>query len=294
MSLLDVAPVAHLTWFGWVLVVAIGLAWGSFLNVLIYRLPLMNQRRDIEDTNSTLQTQLEVPPQINLFWPRSFCPSCRHSIPFYQNVPIVTYLILRARCTYCGGKIPVRYAVVEITTAALVLACVSQQTSWLFAFIDIMVLSTLWTLFWTDFERGLLPDNLTIPLAFVGLGVIGIYAEYAPTLNVVDSVLGLAVGFFSLMSINMIYRYLRAQDGIGRGDFKLFGALGCWFGWLMLPVMLFCAALLALAFSLVTMKSRGLAYSRAVPLGAFLALVGMFVVLAKQFDLDIYSFSGFF
>ena len=271
-----------------------GLIWGSFLNVVIYRLPLMNYRRDVEDTNSAFNTQLEVPTPINLISPRSFCPSCQHPIPFYQNIPVASFLIQRAKCAHCDGRIPVRYPVVEVTCALFVLACIFHQGSWIFAFIDIMLLSVLWTLFWTDFEQGLLPNNLTLPLAFVGLGVIGTYTEYDPSINFVDSVLGLLFGYLSLMFVNAVYQKLRGREGIGRGDFKLFGALGCWFGWLMLPVILFCASLFALAFTLVTMKSRGLAYSRPIPLGAFLALVGMSLVLAKHFDLRLSSLAGIF
>lgn len=285
-------PASQLGWFGWVMVGILGLIWGSFLNVLIYRLPLMNHRRDVQDTNAAFDTQLEVPAQINLFSPRSFCPVCGHTIPFYQNIPVVSFLFLRAKCAFCHTPIPVRYPLVEITSAFFVLLCVFHQENWLFAFFDVMLLSVLWTLFWTDFERGLLPDNLTLPLAFVGLGIVGTYAEYDPSVNFVDSVLGLLIGYLSLMLVNAIYQKLRGRDGIGRGDFKLFGALGSWFGWLMLPVILFCASLFALAFTLVTVKSRGLAYSRPIPLGAFLALVGMFVVLAKHFDLNLISFAG--
>lgn len=293
-SMLYSVPAAQLGWVGWVIVALIGLIWGSFLNVVIYRLPLMNYRRDVEDTNDAFKTQLEVPIPVNLISPRSFCPSCENPIPFYQNIPIVSFLILQAKCAHCGARIPIRYPLVEVICALFVFACVFHQESWLYALIDVMLLSTLWILFWTDFESGLLPDNLTLPLAFVGLGVMGTHTEYDASVNFVDSVLGLLFGYLSLMFVNAIYQKLRGRDGIGRGDFKLFGALGCWFGLLMLPVILFCASLAALAFTLVTMKSRGLAYSRAVPLGAFLALAGMFVVLAKHFDLRLWSLVGIF
>lgn len=293
-STLNSVPASQLGWLGWVIVALFGLIWGSFLNVVIYRLPSMNYRRDVEDTNSAFNTQLEVPTPINLISPRSFCPSCRHQIPFYQNIPIVSFLIQRGKCAHCDRRIPVRYPLVEVTCTLFVLVCIFHQDSWLFAFIDILLLSVLWTLFWTDFEQGLLPNNLTLPLAFVGLGVVGTFAEYDPSVNFVDSILGLLFGYLSLMLVNAAYQKLRGRDGIGRGDFKLFGALGCWFGWLMLPVILFCASLFALAFTLVTMKSRGLAYSRPIPLGAFLALVGMSLVLAKHFDLRLSSLAGIF
>lgn len=294
IATLNSVPASQLGWLGWVVVATFGLIWGSFLNVVIYRLPLMNYRRDVQDTNSAFETQLEVPEQVNLISPRSFCPFCGHTIPFYQNIPIVSFLILQGKCAYCGTRIPLRYPLVEVTGALLVLACVFHQENWVFAFIDVMLLSMLWTLFWTDFERGLLPDNLTLPLAFIGLGIIGTYAEYDPSISFADSVLGLLIGYCTLMLIDAVYQKLRGRVGIGRGDFKLFGALGCWFGWMMLPVILFCASLFALAFTLVTVKSRGLAYSRPVPLGAFLVLVGMFVVLAKHFDLNLTSLAGSF
>ena len=269
----------------YVLIAIFALIWGSFLSVVAYRLPLMRQRKHILDTNETYGTDIEVPTDVNLAYPGSFCPNCQAKIPLYLNIPIVSYLLLRGKCSTCNDKISLRYPILELLTLVVILVTVYCSTDLWMAMFKFVPISVLIVLFWTDFESRLLPDNLTIPLGIIGLMVMGLYTDYYPSVSFLDACLGLVLGYFALASINFIYRLLRKSDGIGQGDFKLFAALGAWFGWFMLPVILLCASLVTLIYAAFTYKRSGLAYQREVPLGSFLAIVGIwFTALGVELE----------
>ena len=286
-STLSSFSAADAGWLGFIFIVAIGLILGSFLNVVIYRLPLMNERRDLIDASILLNTSVETPERINLLMPGSLCPVCQTHIPIHYNIPLVGYALLRGKCGSCKSAISIRYPIIEFTTTLLVVSTVYVSDNLLYACIDLIPILTLLALVGTDFERGVLPNQLTVPLIFAGLAMVALIPEYATFVQVSDSVIGIVLGFGSLALINAIYRKIRNRDGIGPGDYKLFAALGAWFGWMMLPVLLLVGSLGALAYTVTTSRKQGLDYNRAIPLGAFLALAGIAALLIRQTNLNI-------
>jgi leader peptidase (prepilin peptidase) / N-methyltransferase len=259
---------------GWpvlLLVAWTALCIGSFLNVVIHRLPLMLQRewhqqaREVLDQPADAGTATE---RFNLIVPRSRCPHCGAPITAWQNIPIVSWLMLRGRCRACGAHISVRYPAVELLTALLSLIVLAQfGYSWA-ALASLLFTWTLIVLTFIDYDTKLLPDNLTIPLLWLGLLVNagGLFTDLTA------AVVGAAAGYLLLWSLYWAFKLSTGKEGMGYGDFKLLGALGAWFGWQAIPGLILVASLAGLVIGGGTQLARRSRDS--IPFGPFLAIAG--------------------
>ena len=256
----------------------LGLMIGSFLNVVIHRVPLMMERAWKLESAETLGVPVDAPPLITLSTPRSRCPSCGHAITWYENIPLLSYAWLRGRCSACKTPISLRYPLIELLTGALFAAI-----GWHFGAVPAALLwcgfaAVLVALAGIDWDTTLLPDSLTLPLLWAGL----VASALGWTIPLHSALWGAVVGYLSLWSVYWLFKLTTGKEGMGFGDFKLLAALGAWLGLKMiLPVVL--AASIIGAIVGIGMKFGGqLREGRYVPFGPFLAGAGLVVMLAGQ------------
>ena len=254
-----------------VLAGALGLVIGSFLNVVIHRVPIMLERRWQHEA-ATLRGEVPEPqPTFNLLTPRSRCPSCGHAITAAENIPIVSWLWLRGRCGACKTAISPRYPIVEATTGLLFALCAwSFGPTWqaLAAMVLVAVLIALTAI---DLDTQLLPDGMTLPLLWLGLLVnLGHLFARLP-----DAVIGAAAGYLALWSIYWLFKLATGKEGMGYGDFKLLAALGAWFGWQALPMLLLVSSVVGAAVGIVVIALRRGQGGTAIAFGPYLAIAGI-------------------
>lgn len=269
-----------------------GLIVGSFLNVVIYRLPIMLDRQWRQQCEEL--SGCEVPAsteRFNLLVPRSACPSCKTPITAVQNIPILSYVLLKGRCRSCGAKISIRYPLVEALTAVL-----TGLVAWKFGFgwpaLTAIVLTWfLIALTFIDIDHQLLPDNLTLPLMWIGLllSLWGPAPDGSPIpVDMRSSIIGAAAGYMSLWSVYHLFRLITGKEGMGYGDFKLLGALGAWLGWkMLLPIILMAAgvgAVVGILALVLKRQERG----TPIPFGPFLAAAGWLVLMFGREVVDGY------
>lgn len=246
------------------------LAIGSLLNVIIYRLPLMLQA-DWNKESCQSQSTNDSESTINLFFPRSFCPQCKTTIPARFNIPILGYYLLLGRCINCKQPISLRYPFVELLSCLLALLAAwyfDFNLSLVFALVYIWILIAL---FFIDLEHQLLPDSLTLSLLWLGL--IANTQSLFTTLT--DAVLSAAAGYLFLWFLIKLFYLLTRKIGMGNGDFKLFAAFGAWFGWIQLPLILLLSSLTGAMIGLIYLKKRGKTKDTPIPFGPFLCLAGI-------------------
>ena len=276
LNVLLVAPPASLTSaLVWSL---IGLVIGSFLNVLIYRLPIMMQRES--DNYIALETD-EQPPhtdRYNLAVPGSACTSCGHALSAADNIPVLSFILLKGRCRYCHTPVSVRYPLVELLTAALSGVVVWQLGSGLAGLSALVLVWMLIAMTFIDIDTQLLPDELTLPLVWLGL-LVNLDSTFVPLR---DAVIGAAAGYLSLWLVYWVFKLVTGKDGIGFGDFKLLAALGAWLGWMMLPVIVLLSSLTGAIVGLSLIAFRGHQRDRPIPFGPFLAAAGLVALLFGQ------------
>ncbi len=255
---------------------SLGLVVGSFLNVVIYRLPLMMEsrwRRDCCELLEVAQEKQETP--LNLATPNSHCPICKSAIKPWQNIPVISYLLLRGKCGSCGAHIALRYPVMEFITGLMTLALAYFfAPSW--ALLGAVLFTwALITLTMIDIDHQLLPDDITLPLMWLGLlfNVGGTYVSLQ------EAVLGAMAGYLALWSIYWIFKLLTGKEGMGYGDFKLLAALGAWLGWQALPVIILLSSLVGAVcgIALMIIKRRGREIP--IPFGPYLAMAGWIALL---------------
>lgn len=255
-----------------VIVAAVGLCIGSFLNVVIHRLPKMLDRGWRAQCAELSGAPASEEPAYNLLRPRSQCPSCGHPIGALQNIPVVSYLILRGRCAACKAPISARYPIVELLTAVLTVGAVLRFGAVPGALAACLLLWTLIALTFIDFDTQLLPDNLTLPLLWGGLfaNLLGAL----PAVSLRDAVIGAIAGYLTLWIVYWLFKLVRGKEGMGYGDFKLLAALGAWLGWQMLPLIVLLSSAIGaiIGIGLVVFKGR----DRQIPLafGPYLAIAG--------------------
>lgn len=258
----------------------VGLLIGSFLNVVIYRVPAMMHKAwavEVAQFNSDvdLLDRLQREPTYNLVTPDSSCPQCGHKIRAWENIPLISWLMLRARCSACHKPISARYPAVELITA-LLSALVAWQFGW--SLTSLCLIPLVWvlvTLTLIDVDTQLLPDSLTLPLLWAGLLLNS--QEIIVSLN--SAVIGAAAGYLSLWSIYWLFKLLTGKDGMGYGDFKLFAAFGAWFGWIALPLIILLSSLVGAVVGIVMILSLGRDRQVPIPFGPYLcgaALVYIF------------------
>lgn len=253
----------------------LGLAVGSFLNVVILRFPaLLEHQWRLECAELNGETVSAEPPP-GLAWARSRCPRCGHAITALENIPLLSYLFLRGRCSACGGRISPRYPAIELTTGLL-----SAAVAWHFGFGWQMLaaLGLTWALLVLaviDLDHQILPDAITLPVMWAGLllGLTGIYA------SPVASIVGAAAGYLSLWTVYQAFRLLTGRQGMGYGDFKLLALLGAWLGWQALPGIILISSLagsvLGVAWLLVQRRDSRVP----IPFGPYLALGGWIMLM---------------
>jgi leader peptidase (prepilin peptidase)/N-methyltransferase len=274
-------------WIGFVLV--IGLLVGSFLNVVIHRLPIMMEREWKAQAEEILGPPAYEPPRsehaaptlYNLVVPRSACPKCGAMITWWQNIPVVSYLFLRGACANCGAKISIRYPLIELLTGVLSAAIAWKFGVTWYCAAALVLTWALIALSAIDFDTQLLPDDITLPLLWIGL-----LLSLAPTIPSVglpvdarDSIIGAAVGYVSLWSVYKLFKWLTGKEGMGYGDFKLLAALGAWLGWQMLLVIILLSAFVGAIVGISLVVFRGRDRDIPIPFGPYLAAAGWIALM---------------
>jgi len=254
----------------------LGLIVGSFLNVVIHRLPIIMEREWKSQARDFLD--LEHPPEqepLTLARPASRCPHCGHRIRFYENIPLLSWLWLRGKCSACDARISLRYPLVELLTGVL-----SAVVAWHFGFgwqaaAALVLTWALIALSMIDIDHQLLPDSITLPLLWLGL-LLSLFPVFA---DMRASLIGAAAGYLSLWIVYQLFRLLTGKEGMGFGDFKLLGALGAWMGWQSLPmiVLLSSAVGAVLGGTLMVVQRRG--RQQPIPFGPYLAIAGWIALL---------------
>jgi leader peptidase (prepilin peptidase) / N-methyltransferase len=257
--------------------VVLGLMVGSFLNVVIHRLPKMMERawrEQCAELNGNVAVSTEV-ETYNLVVPRSACPSCGAQITALQNIPMFSYLLLRGRCANCKAKIGLRYPLVELITGSL-----SGLVAWHFGFGFAAISAIVFTwalvaLTCIDFDTQLLPDDITLPLLWLGL----LANTHGTFTDIKSAVIGAAAGYLALWSVYWLFKLVTGKEGMGYGDFKLLAAIGAWLGWQMLPLVILLSAGVGsvVGVGLIILARHG--RNVPIPFGPYLAIAGVIAML---------------
>ena len=250
---------------------ALGLIVGSFLNVVILRLPKMMEQSWRRECCELLDQPPSDEPHLTLSHPGSQCPGCDTPIKPWQNIPVISWLALRGQCAQCGMGISARYPFVELVTGLL-----SGLAAWQFGFGPeaLSALVLIWVLIaltGIDMDTQLLPDSMTLPLLWMGLGV-NLFAVWTP---ISSAVMGAMLGYGSLWSVYWVFKLVTGKEGMGYGDFKLLGALGAWFGWQAVPLMILLSSFVGAALGIGILIARRQGRDTPMPFGPYLAGAGL-------------------
>jgi leader peptidase (prepilin peptidase)/N-methyltransferase len=265
-------------WLFYTAIVLFSLCVGSFLNVVIYRLPVMLERdwrqqcREFLEVDSTAEVKDE---KISLARPASSCPHCGHKIRAWENIPLLSYLVLRGKCSSCKTPISLQYPAIEAITAIM-----SATVAWNFG-VTLQTAGALlftWTLValtMIDIHKQLLPDNLTLPLLWLGL-IFALFDTYTPLRA---SVTGAIAGYMVLWTVFQLFRLVTGKEGMGFGDFKLLAAMGAWMGWTMLPQIILISSVVGAVIGSVMLITGKTRTQQPIPFGPYLALAGWIALL---------------
>lgn len=276
--MLLITDVFHsLPWLYFSLVFLFSLMIGSFLNVVIHRLPIMLEREWQAEYLSYFnpETQLQQEERYNLMVPRSACPHCGHAITAMENIPLLSWLWLKGRCRECQAPISARYPLVELLTALLSLVVAATfPLSW--GLLAALLLTwVLVALTFIDLDKMLLPDQLTLPLLWGGL-LFNLAGGFVP---LADAVIGAMAGYLVLWSLYWAFKLLTGKEGMGYGDFKLLAALGAWLGWQALPIVLLLSSLVGAIIGISLILLRNHHQGKPIPFGPYLAIAGWIALL---------------
>ncbi len=258
------------------LVSILGLLVGSFLNVVIYRLPVMMQTGWRRDCLEFLQLPAEQPGErFDLIWPGSRCPSCQTEIKAYQNIPVFSYLWLRGKCGHCAAPISMRYPLIETFTGVC-----SAVVAWHFGYGPAMLFGLLltWSLIalsFIDIDHQLLPDSITLPMLWLGL-FLSLFSIYTDSHA---SIIGAVAGYLSLWSVYHLFKLLTGKEGMGYGDFKLLALLGAWLGWQYLPLIILLSSLVGAVIGVLMIVFRQHDVTKPIPFGPYLAAAGWLALI---------------
>lgn len=257
---------------------------GSFLNVVIYRLPVMMERSWKADFQAHFETDVSTlgsntdsteSTPFNLIKPDSTCPKCQHKIRAWENIPVISWLLLRGKCSQCKNAISIRYPLIELGTALC-----SVWIAWHFgyswsALAGVVMTWILVALIFIDIDTMLLPDQLTLPLLWMGL----LFSIVNPAVTSADSIIGATVGYLSLWSVYWAFKLLTGKEGMGYGDFKLLAALGAWMGWQYLAIVVLMSSLVGAVIGISVLSFQGKDKGQAIPFGPYLAIAGWLTLL---------------
>jgi leader peptidase (prepilin peptidase)/N-methyltransferase len=252
-----------------------GLLIGSFLNVVIHRLPIMMQRESDNYVASELGKELPHTERYSLVAPRSACPHCKHQITALENIPVVSYLVLGGKCSNCKAKISPRYPIIEALTGLLSAALVWQFGSGWMGLATLFFAYMLIAMTFIDADTQLLPDDLTLPLLWAGL-LININGMFVP---LQDAVIGAAAGYLALWSIYWLFKLATGKEGMGYGDFKLLAALGAWLGWATLPTIILLSSVVGAVVGICLMVFAKRGRNNPIPFGPYLAAAGLIALM---------------
>ncbi len=280
---------------------AFGLMVGSFLNVVIYRLPLMMQRDWekqcveflAERPHWEVRRKPDAPPEdsapFNLSKPDSHCPQCKREVRAWENIPVLSYLVLRGRCAGCGWRIPVRYPAIELVTGVSA-ALVANHFGFGWPALMAMLLTfALIALTMIDVDQMLLPDDITLPALWLGL-VLNAWGTFT---DLHSALIGAVAGYLVLWTIYWAFKLLTGKEGMGYGDFKLLAALGAWMGWQALPLIIILSSLVGAIYGVAAIALGGHAREKPIPFGPYLAVAGWIALLWGGTITDAYlQFSG--
>ena len=255
------------------LVGVLGLMIGSFLNVVIYRLPKIMERQWAAECAELAGKETEAAETFNLVVPRSRCRQCGHQIRAYENVPVLSYLFLRGKCSSCGTPISLRYPLVELVTAALFAWCGWRWGLTLTGLAWCGYSAAIVALAMIDWDTTLLPDDITLPLLWAGLVVAAL--KWNPVVSLPDALWGAVGGYLSLWLVYWSFKLVTGKEGMGYGDFKLFAALGAWFGWTALVPIILMASVIGAIVGIALKLNSSLREGGYVPFGPFLAAAGL-------------------
>jgi len=282
LQLLDSSPTFLIIATG-----TLGLVIGSFLNVVIHRLPIMMNRAWTSECREHLDEAIPETGEaarFNLLVPASRCPQCNHRISVLENIPVISYLFLRGRCAECGVNISPRYPIVELTTALL---SVIIALHFGFNLQMVMALGFTWALvplFLIDFDHQILPDSITLPLLWAGL-VLSLFNVFT---DAHSSIIGAVAGYLSLWSIFHLFKLVTGKEGMGYGDFKLLAAIGAWVGWQALPVVILFSSVVGATIGILLIVFKGRDHSQTMPFGPFLAAAGWMTLLWGNDIIQLY------
>jgi len=267
-----------------VLAAVVGLCVGSFINVVVHRLPRMLEH-GWQDQCAELRGEApEDRPRYNLMVPRSACPACGHKITAGENIPVVSWLLLRGKCSGCGAAISARYPLVELLGGLTAVCAIAKfGPTWQ----GLAATAFLWTLLaltFIDFDTQLLPDDLTLPLLWGGL-LANTFGLFAPLR---EAVIGAIAGYLALWSIYWLFKLIRGKEGMGYGDFKLLAALGAWLGWKVLPLIILGSSVVGAAIGITLVVMKGRDHNVPLAFGPYLAIAGMLALFFGQPIMKLY------
>ena len=276
IALFEQSPVVF-----YVTVTILGLVIGSFLNVVIYRLPKMLENewrcecREFLDDELKPAKELAKVEELTLSKPASTCPKCGHKIKVLENIPVSSWLVLKGKCSACANPISARYPIIETITGltSLVIAMYYGVT-WQVLFMLVLTWSLI-ALTMIDIDKMILPDQITLPLVWLGL-ILGLNDVFV---SIDQAVIGAIVGYMSLWSIFWLFKLITGKEGMGYGDFKLFAVFGAWFGWQLLPLLILMASLVGAIIGISMMVFKNHEGSKPIPFGPYLAIAGWITAL---------------
>lgn len=272
-------------WLDAIFLGVVGLLVGSFLNVVIHRLPKMMEQQWAAECADYVASQAptgnppapaDAPARFNLWTPRSRCPSCGHPVQWYENIPVLSYLALRGRCSDCKTRISLRYPLVELLTAGLFFFCAQRWGLTPTGLAWCGFSATLVALAFIDWDTTLLPDDLTLPLLWAGLLASALQWT---SLALFSSVMGAVAGYLSLWLVYWAFKLATGKEGMGYGDFKLFAALGAWFGWQALVPLILMASVVGAVVGIALKLASSLREGGYVPFGPFLVGAGLIALV---------------
>ncbi len=272
------------------LALVLGLLVGSFLNVLVYRLPVMLERDWLAQARELLELPAEQAATFNLLWPQSRCPRCETPIRAWQNIPLLSWLALRGRCGSCKAGISLRYPLVELASGVLALVVVWHYGATPLALAMLVLTWGLLALSLIDADHQLLPDVLVLPLLWLGL----IVNSLGGLVSLQDALYGAVAGYLSLWLVFWLFRLVTGKEGMGYGDFKLLAMLGAWGGWQVLPLTILLSSVVGAVLGVIILRLQRQGLAQPLPFGPYLAIAGwVAIVWGRQITDSYLQFAGF-
>ncbi|MEN5303938.1 A24 family peptidase [Pseudomonas sp. TWI628] len=265
------------------LAAVLGLLVGSFLNVVVHRLPIMLERQWQREAQEVLGLPTTAHERFNLSLPASHCPHCKHAIRAWENIPVLSYLALRGRCSACKQPISARYPLVELACALLSMVVAWHSGASIEALALLLLSWGLLALSLIDHDQQILPDVIVLPTLWLGL-IVNAFDTVVP---LPDALWGAVAGYLSLWSVYWVFKLITGKEGMGYGDFKLLALIGAWGGWQVLPVTLLLSSVIGVVAGLCLLRVRRQSVGTAIPFGPYLAIAGWIAVLWGD---EIYAF----